>query len=360
MLEGVLGLLVAGEHAPAEGEQAAVIAVEDQLEGTLVAGADTGHEGVVGAPAREAPARVAAARGRARVRWWGAKRPWTRSQHILSNARIRCGLEAGGAVVPGRLSCATAMPFFRHEGSRLAYTIYGDGPRTFVLVHALLLSQKMHRPLARALAERGNRVVTLDLLGHGRSDRPQDMTRYSMPFFGQQMIALLDHLEVDEAVLGGTSLGANATLEAAVHAPERVRGMVVEMPVLDNALLGCAIAFTPLMVALTFGEPVMRLVARGARTGPQRASARCWPTSAWTPSARTRRPARRCCTGCSSAARRRTRRCAARSPRRPSSSATHATRSTRSATPTRWSPSCRTPASCRPARSSSCSSAPNG
>ena len=55
-----------------------------------------------------------------------------------------------------------------------------------------------------------------------------------------------------------------------MHAPERVRGMVVEMPVLDNALLGCAIAFTPLMVALTFGEPVMRLVARGARQIPTR------------------------------------------------------------------------------------------
>ena len=160
------------------------------------------------------------------------------------------------------------MPFFRYEGSRLAYTVYGDGPRTCVLVHGLLLSQKMHRPLARALAERGNRVVTLDLLGHGRSDRPRDMTRYSMPFFGQQMIALLDHLEVDEAVLGGTSLGANATLEAALDAPERVRGMVLEMAVLDNALLGCAIAFTPLMVALSFGEPIMRLVARGARQIP--------------------------------------------------------------------------------------------
>ena len=34
-------------------------------------------------------------------------------------------------------------------------------------------------------------------------------------------------------------------------APERLRGMVIEMPVLDNALLGCALAFTPLMVALT-------------------------------------------------------------------------------------------------------------
>ncbi len=160
------------------------------------------------------------------------------------------------------------MPFFRHEGRRLAYTIYGDGPRTCVLVHGLLLSQKMHEPLARALAERGNRVVTLDLLGHGRSDRPRDMTQYSMTFFGEQIIALLDHLEVQEAVLAGTSLGANATLEAAVAAPERVRGMVIEMPVLDNALLGCAIAFTPLMMALTFGEPVMRAVARAARLVP--------------------------------------------------------------------------------------------
>jgi pimeloyl-ACP methyl ester carboxylesterase len=160
------------------------------------------------------------------------------------------------------------MPTFRHEGHRLDYTIYGDGPRTFVLVHGLLLSQKMHAPLARALAERGHRVVTLDLLGHGRSDRPRDMALYSMSFFGEQMIGLLDHLGLDEAVLGGTSLGANSTLEAAAHAPERVRGMVIEMPVLDNALLACAVAFTPLMVALSFGEPVMRALARAARRVP--------------------------------------------------------------------------------------------
>jgi pimeloyl-ACP methyl ester carboxylesterase len=161
------------------------------------------------------------------------------------------------------------MPsFFEHEGHRLAYSVYGEGPRTTVLLHGLLLSQKMHRPLARALADEGNRVVTLDLLGHGRSDRPRDMTAYSMPFFGEQVIALLDHLEVDEAVLAGTSLGANATLEAAAAHPDRVRGMVVEMPVLDNALLGCAIAFTPLMCALTFGEPVMKGVSLLARRVP--------------------------------------------------------------------------------------------
>ncbi len=161
------------------------------------------------------------------------------------------------------------MPsFFEHEGHRLAYTVYGEGPRTTVLLHGLLLSQKMHRPLARALAREGNRVVTLDLLGHGRSDRPRDMAAYSMPFFGEQVIGLLDHLEIDEAVVGGTSLGANTTLEAAASHPERVRGMVVEMPVLDNALLGCAVAFTPLMVALTFGEPVMKGVSWATRKLP--------------------------------------------------------------------------------------------
>jgi pimeloyl-ACP methyl ester carboxylesterase len=161
------------------------------------------------------------------------------------------------------------MPsFFEHEGRRLAYTVYGEGPRTTVLLHGLLLSQKMHRPLARALAREGNRVVTLDLLGHGRSDRPRDMAAYSMPFFGEQVIGLLDHLEVDEAVIAGTSLGANTALEAAAARPERVRGMVVEMPVLDNALLGCAIAFTPLMCALTFGEPLMKGVSWATRKLP--------------------------------------------------------------------------------------------
>ena len=162
------------------------------------------------------------------------------------------------------------MATFRHEGHRLAYTEYGDGPRTCVLIHGLLLSQRMHVPRARALAERGNRVIALDLLGHGRSDRPRDMWRYSMTFFGEQVIGLLDHLELDQAVIAGTSLGANVALEACAAAPERVRGMVIEMPVLDNALLGCALAFTPLMFALTVGEPVMRAVSRVTRAIPDR------------------------------------------------------------------------------------------
>ena len=111
-------------------------------------------------------------------------------------------------------------------------------------------------------------MITFDPLGHGASDRPQDMTRYSMSAFARQAVALLDHLDIDQAVVGGTSLGANITLEVALIAPERLRGMIIEMPVLDNAIPACAAAFTPLLFALTFGEPVMKRVARLARAIP--------------------------------------------------------------------------------------------
>src|SRR3954453_8848880 len=161
------------------------------------------------------------------------------------------------------------MASFRHEGQRLAYSSFGSGPRAVILLPGLLLPSRMHEPLAKALAERGNRVILLDLLGHGRSDRPRDMWRYSMRSFGEEVIGLMDHLELDQAVVGGTSLGANTTLEVASQAPERLRGMIIEMPVLDNALLACAVFFTPLMLGLTFGEPVYKRFAALLRRIPQ-------------------------------------------------------------------------------------------
>ena len=158
---------------------------------------------------------------------------------------------------------------FEFGGNRLAYDEWGGGEQHVVLLPGLLLSRKMHEPLAAELAEHGHHVLCLDLLGHGESDRPPEMWSYSMTTFGRQTIGLLDHLGIDRAVIGGTSLGANATLEAAAHAPDRVQGMLIEMPVLDNALLGCAIAFTPMLLYLTFGSPVARLLGAASRAVPR-------------------------------------------------------------------------------------------
>jgi pimeloyl-ACP methyl ester carboxylesterase len=182
------------------------------------------------------------------------------------------------------------MPSFQFDGQRLAYTEFGGGPaaltatgtrgrtarsapgsgRTLILLHGLLLSQEMHKPLAEDLAARGNRVITMDLLGHGQSERPRDMWRYSMAKSAEQVVGLLDHLQIDEAVVMGTSLGANVALEIAAHNPQRLRGMVIEMPVLDNGLLWSALTFTPLLVALTFGERAMKLLSSATRAIPRR------------------------------------------------------------------------------------------
>jgi pimeloyl-ACP methyl ester carboxylesterase len=156
------------------------------------------------------------------------------------------------------------------DGNRLEYTEYGGGDRWVVLVHGQLMPRRMHQPLARALAGAGNHVVTVDLLGHGRSDRPADAQLYSMTAFAEQVVALLDELGIEAAVLGGTSLGANVALEVADLDPERVRGLLVEMPVLDNAVEAGILAFAPLLfvsrfvpAAVTGVRLLTRMVPRG-------------------------------------------------------------------------------------------------
>jgi pimeloyl-ACP methyl ester carboxylesterase len=154
------------------------------------------------------------------------------------------------------------MGEFRYEGHRISYDCYGEGERVLVLVHGLLMNRRMFEPLASELAAAGTRVVCVDLLGHGRSDRPEDLRLYSMPLFARQVVALLDHLELSSAVVGGTSLGANVSLELAVASPQRAHALFVEMPVLDNALPAVAGAFTPVLLGLRYGRPAFELTSR--------------------------------------------------------------------------------------------------
>ena len=154
------------------------------------------------------------------------------------------------------------MSEFGYDGHRIRYDTYGEGDRVVILAHGLLMNRRMFSRLGPALAERGHRVVCVDLLGHGRSDRPEDLRLYSMPLFARQVSRLIDHLGLDSAVVGGTSLGANVALELATREPDRVRGLFIEMPVLDNALTGVAGFFTPIMLGLRFGRPVYEVASR--------------------------------------------------------------------------------------------------
>jgi len=138
---------------------------------------------------------------------------------------------------------------FFHDDHRLEFTEYGGGDAWVILLPGQLMPRRMHEPLARTLAAAGNHVVTLDPLGHGRSDRPADPSAYSMTAFAEEVVGLMGHLGISRAVVGGTSLGANVSLEVADLAPRRVGGLIIEMPVLDNAVEAGIVAFAPLLFA---------------------------------------------------------------------------------------------------------------
>jgi pimeloyl-ACP methyl ester carboxylesterase len=161
------------------------------------------------------------------------------------------------------------MAELSYQGHTIAFEEYGEGERAIVLVHGLLMSRRMYERLGPALAERGNRVICVDLLGHGSSDQPEDLRLYSMPLFAAQVVALLDHLGLESAVVGGTSLGANVALELAVAHPDRAAGLFVEMPVLDNALAAVAAIFAPVLLGLRVGRPAFELGSRLASLVPR-------------------------------------------------------------------------------------------
>jgi pimeloyl-ACP methyl ester carboxylesterase len=164
---------------------------------------------------------------------------------------------------------AAAEGSFRYRGHRITYDVHGSGERVLVLVHGLLMNRRMYDTLAPEMASRGNRVVTVDLLGHGRSDRLPERQIYSMTAFADQVLALLDHLELEAPVVGGTSLGANVGLEFAAHHPKRAGGLFIEMPVLEDALLGAALIFTPMLLGLRLGNPLFKGVAALTRRIPR-------------------------------------------------------------------------------------------
>ena len=169
------------------------------------------------------------------------------------------------------------MPSFGYDGMKIAFEErgrrQGSAERPIVLIHGLLLPRTHHYPLADVLADRGNRVILIDLLGHGASDQPKHSRFYSMEIFGRQVIGLLDHLDIPEAVIGGTSLGANVTIEVASAAPDRVRGMIIEMPVLERAAPAAGAVFLPLTIAYAqaagafeWMANILRRVPRGLST----------------------------------------------------------------------------------------------
>jgi pimeloyl-ACP methyl ester carboxylesterase len=109
------------------------------------------------------------------------------------------------------------------NGIRLYYEIHGSG-KPLVLLHGGLGAIEMFGPNLPALA-RGRQVVAVDLQGHGRTadiDRP-----LSVELMGDDIAALIKHLELERPDLMGYSLGGGVALQTAIRHPEVVGKLVV-------------------------------------------------------------------------------------------------------------------------------------
>jgi alpha/beta hydrolase fold len=109
------------------------------------------------------------------------------------------------------------------NGCILAYGDRGNG-LPLVLIHGFPLCRKMWRPQAEALDRAGCRVITPDLRGFGESGLSSGTV--SMDDYADDIVALMDHLGIDKAVVGGMSMGGYVLLNLLERYPERVAASV--------------------------------------------------------------------------------------------------------------------------------------
>ena len=115
------------------------------------------------------------------------------------------------------------MPVALANGVEISYTDTGGHGQAVVLSHGFLMDHSMFEPQVAALATR-YRVITWDQRGHGGTRATGAFTYWDS---AADVLALLDHLGVERAVLAGMSQGGFLSLRAALTAPDRVRALVL-------------------------------------------------------------------------------------------------------------------------------------
>jgi pimeloyl-ACP methyl ester carboxylesterase len=119
------------------------------------------------------------------------------------------------------------MPIVRRDGLSFHFRDEGDG-LPFVFQHGLGgdLSQPcgVYRPAA------GVRLISFDMRGHGETRPLGDVAKLTIASLADDLVALLDHLEIERAVVGGISLGSAVAVNTALRHPGRVLGLILSRP----------------------------------------------------------------------------------------------------------------------------------
>ncbi|MHC1746000.1 MAG: 2-succinyl-6-hydroxy-2,4-cyclohexadiene-1-carboxylate synthase [Negativicutes bacterium] len=112
------------------------------------------------------------------------------------------------------------------NGIRLHAEVEGAG-EPLVLLHGFTGSTRSWQWIVPLLRDRCQ-VILLDLIGHGRSQAPADLNRYSMDYAAKDLLSVFDHLKLKKINLLGYSMGGRCALYFAVRFPERVQTLILE------------------------------------------------------------------------------------------------------------------------------------
>ena len=109
------------------------------------------------------------------------------------------------------------------NGVNLVFDEVGTGPAV-LLIHGFPLNRQMWRPQLATLVAAGYRVIAPDLRGFGDSDVPDGA--YNMDLFADDLVLLLDHLAIEQAIVCGMSMGGYVLFNLLSHHPQRLAGAV--------------------------------------------------------------------------------------------------------------------------------------
>src|SRR3989475_187491 len=180
------------------------------------------------------------------------RRPWRHAVRRIPFALLALALACRAAPLPegARYPAGTAFSarFVTLAGTRIRYIDAGTGA-SVVFLHGLAASLYTWRNTLQPIMQAGVRGIAFDNPGFGGAAKPP--TRYRKPDYERLVIALLDSLHIQDAVLVGHSMGGAIAAEVAIRDPQRVRGLV---------LIGAA--------GLGAREPMLFKVARWPVLGP--------------------------------------------------------------------------------------------
>ena len=152
----------------------------------------------------------------------------SRAAHLHWCAALILALTLASAAFAEK-SAAGKSRFAKLDGARIHYVNYGKGREALVLIHGWTSNLEFWRDQIPDLAKR-NRVIAIDLPGHGQSDKPQ--ITYSMDLFARAIDAVLRDAHVDRAVLVGHSMGTPVVRQFYRKYPQKTLAIVI----VDGAL----------------------------------------------------------------------------------------------------------------------------